>query len=91
MPTFEVDPELGQAVAEGFHLTAAAMYLQLAKIRGNGPWVEELRQSLRYQAATMEAPEGSDPEVAEKWPEAAMMAVDHIFDYVKFETKRPRR
>jgi hypothetical protein len=63
------------------------MYLELVKERRGRDlaWVSELKQRLRYQAATFEAPLGADAELAEKWPQAAVMAVDHIFDYVRFQ------
>ena len=86
----QVDPELGPALAQGYMVTAAALLLELAKARGDGEWFEVLREAIRWQAFELQAPDDSHPEVVAKWPQAAMMAVDHIFDHIEFEPKRPR-
>ena len=86
----EVDAEMGPAVGQGFMIAAQGMYLHLAQVLGPGDWVDELRARLRWEAAMLQAPEGSHPEVAEKWADAAMMAVDAVFDHLTFENENPR-
>lgn len=86
----EADPEFLGALATGFHLTAYSLLIELARVKGNGPWFEEMRASIRYAAAISDPPDGTPDEVASRWGDAAMAAVDHIFDSVTFE-KKPKR
>jgi hypothetical protein len=83
----EADSAALPAVAMAFHTVAAAMFLELAKVRGPGPWVDELKTRLRYEVATLEPPDDVDDEVRESWRQAGLAAVDHIFDYVAFKPK----
>lgn len=83
-------PSFLGAVATGFHLTAYSLLVELAGLKGRGLWFDDLRMRIRYAAATAEAPDGSEDEVAERWGEAAMTAVDHIFDSVTFKGEAKR-
>lgn len=87
---FEADHAALPALALAFHSIAAAMYLELARTRGAGEWVNKLRDRIRYELATIEPPDGISDDAREVWSEAMQTALDHIFDYVSFEPKADR-
>ena len=78
---FEADVEHLPAIAMAYYQSATMILRDLAMERGNGPWVEAIREEIRLSMKNA-LPEGIHPDKEADFNKAALDAVDSVFNRI---------